>query len=87
MEQSAIRELALHLDVGQVDHAEQPFERMCEVAIQLAQQMEGLVTDDNGRALTQDTLNRIAADLQMLYSTLEMRDFAAGSALARRLFS
>lgn len=87
MEQSAIRELALHLDVGQVDRAEQPFERMCEVAISLSQKMDGVVTDDNGRALTQETLNRIAADLQTLYSTLEMRDFAAGSALARRLFS
>lgn len=87
MDQSAIRELALHLDVGQVDRTEQPFERMCEVAIQLSQQMDGVVTDDNGRVLTQETLNRIAADLQTLYSTLEMRDFAAGSALARRLFS
>lgn len=87
MEQSAIRELALHLDVGQVDRAEQPFERMCEAAIALSQQMDGVVTDDNGRVLTQETLNRIAADLQTLYSTLEMRDFAAGSALARRLFS
>ncbi|MDT8991586.1 cell division protein ZipA C-terminal FtsZ-binding domain-containing protein [Curvibacter sp. APW13] len=87
LEQSAIRELSLHLDVGQVDRGEQPFERMCEVAIQLSQTMEGVVTDDNGRPLTQDTLNGIARDLQGLYSTLEMRDFAAGSALARRLFS
>lgn len=87
MEHSAIRELALHLDVGQVDRAEQPFERMCEVAIALSQQMDGVVTDDNGRVLTQETLNRIAEDLQTLYSSLELRDFAAGSALARRLFS
>lgn len=87
MEQSAIRELALHLDVGQVDRAEQPFERMCEVAIALSQQMDGVVTDDNGRVLTQETLNRIAQDLQTLYQSLEQRDFAAGSALARRLFS
>lgn len=87
LDQSAIRELALHLDVGQVDRLEQPFERMCEVAIQLSQSMEGVVTDDNGRVLTQETLNGIARDLQGLYATLEERDFAAGSALARRLFS
>ena len=87
LDQSAIRELALHLDVGQVDQTERPFERMCEVAIQLSQSMEGVVTDDNGRPLTQETLNGIAHDLQGLYATLEMRDFAAGSALARRLFS
>lgn len=87
LDQSAIRELSLHLDIGQVDRSEQPFERMCEVAIQLSQAMDGVVTDDNGRALTQDTLNGIARDLQGLYGTLEMREFAAGSALARRLFS
>lgn len=87
MEHAAIRELALHLDVGQVDRAEQPFERMCEAAIALSQAMDGVVTDDNGHALTQETLNRIAEDLQTLYSSLDLRDFAAGSALARRLFS
>jgi hypothetical protein len=87
MEHSAIRELALHLDVGQVNGSERPFERMCEVAIALSQQMDGVVTDDNGRVLTQETLNRIAEDLQTLYRSLEQRDFAAGSALARRLFS
>jgi FtsZ-interacting cell division protein ZipA len=85
--QSAIRELALHLDVAQVDRAERAFERMREAATSLAEAMEGVVTDDNGQVLHSDTLDVIAAELEALYDTLEQRDLAAGSPLARRLFS
>jgi hypothetical protein len=85
--QSAIRDIALHLDVAQVDRKEQPFDRMREVAAALAQTMDGLVTDDNGQLLTAETMDVIGAELQGLYDTLEQRDLAAGSLLARRLFA
>jgi hypothetical protein len=85
--QSAIRDITLHLDVAQVDRAERPFERMREVATALAQTMEGVVTDDNGQLLTAQTMDVIGTELQTLYDTLEQRDLAAGSMLARRLFS
>ncbi|APW42777.1 cell division protein ZipA C-terminal FtsZ-binding domain-containing protein [Rhodoferax saidenbachensis] len=85
--QSAIRELALHLDVAQVDRAERPFERMREAAGALASAMEGVVTDDNGQPLASQTMDVIGTELQGLYDTLEQRDLAAGSPLARRLFS
>jgi len=85
--QSAIRDLTLHLDVAQVNRAEHPFERMRESASALAEAMEGVVTDDNGQPLVPATLDVIAADLEALYDTLEQRDLAAGSPLARRLFS
>jgi hypothetical protein len=85
--QSAIRELSLHLDVAQADRSEQPFERMREAAFALAQGMGGVVTDDKGQPLAQETMDVIGAELQTLYSTLEQRDLAAGSAVARRLFS
>lgn len=85
--QSAIRELSLHLDVAQVDRGEQPFVRMRETANALAQAMEGVVTDDHGQPLAPQTMDMIAADLQVLYDTLEQRDIAAGSPIARRLFS
>jgi len=85
--QSAIRELSLHLDVAQADRAEQPFERMRDAAFSLAETMDGAVTDDQGQALAHATMDVIGAELQALYSTLEQRDLAAGSALARRLFS
>jgi hypothetical protein len=85
--QSAIRELSLHLDVAQADRAEQPFERMRDAAFALAQAMDGVVTDDNGQPLPLETMDVIGAELQTLYNTLEQRDLAAGSAVARRLFS
>jgi FtsZ-interacting cell division protein ZipA len=85
--QSAIRDIALHLDVAQVDRAENPFERMREVAASLAHTMDGVVTDDNGQLLTAQTMDVIGTELQILYDTLEQHDLAAGSMLARRLFA
>ncbi len=85
--QSAIYELVLHLDVPQVDRAELPFDRMCQAAQGMAQTMDGVVTDDNDQALPYQALDTIGQELQRLYDRLEQRDFAAGSALARRLFS
>ena len=85
--QTAIREIGLHLDVAQVERSEQPFERMRDTAFALAQSMDGSVTDDQGQALTAQAMDVIGAELQTLYATLEHRDLAAGSPLARRLFS
>ena len=85
--QSAIREISLHLDVAQAERAEQPFERMRDAAFGLAQSMDGMVTDDNGQPLAPETMDVIGTELQTLYNTLEQRDLAAGSAVARRLFS
>jgi hypothetical protein len=85
--QSAIRDVSLHLDVAQVDRGESPFERMREVAASLAHTMDGVVTDDNGQLLTAQTMDVIGTELQTLYDTLEQRDLAAGSMLARRLFA
>lgn len=85
--QSAIRDITLHLDVAQVARAEHPFERMREAAFTLASNMDGVVTDDNGQPLAAQTMDVIGVELQSLYATLEQRDLAAGSMLARRLFS
>lgn len=85
--QSAIREVSLHLDVAHAERAEQPFERMRDAAFALAQGMDGVVTDDNGQPLALETMDVIGTELQTLYNTLEQRDLAAGSAVARRLFS
>ncbi len=82
-----MRELALALDVAQVDRSEQPFVRLREVAQAMAQAMDGVVTDDNGQVLARDAMDAIGGELEGLYDTLEQRDLAAGSALARRLFS
>ncbi len=84
---SAIRELAINLDVPQVERSERPFARMCEAARSLAASMDGIVTDDNSLALPPEAMEVIGSDLDHLYDTLEQHDLAAGSALARRLFS
>ena len=84
---SAIREISLHLDVAHVERAERPFERMRDTAFALAQAMDGSVTDDRGQALTAQAMEVIGTELQTLYNTLEQRDLAVGSPLARRLFS
>ncbi len=85
--QSAIREIMLSLDVPQVDRAEQPFQRMREIGAALSKEMDGVITDSDGQPLREETMDVISADLEQLYDTLESRDLAAGSALARRLFS
>lgn len=86
-EQSALREFRLTLDVPHVPRNEQAFVRMRECAKVLAQEMQGIVTDDSGQVLNDDSLDRIASELDTLYDALEERELTAGSALARRLFS
>jgi hypothetical protein len=85
--QTALRELTLSLDVPQVARDEQPFVRMRDAAIALAAAMDGVITDDNGDIIRAEGLDVIGADLEKLYDTLQARDLAAGSPLARRLFS
>jgi hypothetical protein len=60
---------------------------MRNAAFALAQSMDGVVTDDNGQPLALETMDVIGAELETLYNTLEQRDLAAGSPVARRLFS
>jgi len=86
-EQSALRELALSLEVTHVPRAEQPFVRMREAAAALAEAMDGVVTDDAGQPLSTEALDQIGADLEGLYDALDGHDLSAGSAQARRLFS
>ncbi len=85
--QSALRQVTLGLDVAQVDRAEKPFERLREAADALALEMDGMVTDDQGAALSPVAMTVIASELEQLYDMLAQRDLAAGSPLARRLFS
>lgn len=87
LDQSALREVTLSLDVAQVDRHEQPFARMRAAAMALAETMDGVVTDDVGHALGSETLDQIGSELEQLYDTLDARDLSAGSVLARRLFS
>jgi hypothetical protein len=86
-EQSALREVALSLEVTHVPRSEQPFVRLRQAAAALAEVMDGVVTDDAGQLLSADTMDAIGADLEGLYDALDSHDLAAGSPQARRLFS
>jgi len=86
-EQTALREVALALEVTHVPRSEQPFQRMRQAAIALAQAMDGVITDDAGQLLSVETMDSIGADLETLYDALDSRDLSAGSPQARRLFS
>ena len=86
-EQSALREVALSLEVTHVPRSEQPFVQMRQAAQALAEAMDGAITDDAGQLLSRDVMDRIGADLENLYDALDARDLSAGSAQARRLFS
>jgi hypothetical protein len=85
--QSALRQITLGLDVAQVDRGEKPFERLRELADALAHEMDGIVTDDQGAAVSPEGMAVIASELEQLYDLLAQRELAAGSPLARRLFS
>lgn len=86
-EQSALREVTLSLDVPHVPRGDQPFARLCEAATALASGMDGTIIDDNGNVISGAAMDVIATELEQLYDTLDERELAAGSALARRLFS
>ena len=84
---AALREVSISLDVTQVDRSENAFARMREIATNLAQAMEGSVTDDNAMAVADSDMAVIATEIERIYDTLAQRGIAAGSVLARRLFS
>jgi hypothetical protein len=86
-EKSALREVALSLEVTHVPRSEQPFVRMRQAATALAESMDGVITDDAGQPLSTDTMDVIGSDLENLYDALDSRDLSAGSPQARRLFS
>ncbi len=87
MDQSAVRELTLSLDVPQVARAERPLARLREIAQALAGSMDALLCDQDGNPLPVMAVDAIAADLEQLYDLLDARELCAGGPLARRLFS
>lgn len=87
LDQTAVHEVWLSLDVPQVPRTEEPFTRLREVVQQLCEGMDGMLCDQNGYQLLPQVLDPIAADLDKLYDKLDSRELSAGSMLARRLFN
>ena len=84
---AAVREVQLTLDVPQTPEAAEPFPAWHEAARLLAADMDATMIDDHGRPITLHAFAAIGDDLAKLYRTLESHDLAAGSPVARRLFS
>ena len=85
--QAVVRDATLSFDVPQTALAAEPFAAWQAAAQALALGMEANVVDDNGQPLSAEGFATIGGELGQLYTALESRDAAAGSSVARRLFS
>ena len=85
--QAAVRDVTLSFDVPQTEPAAQPFAAWQASAQALSLGMDAAIVDDNGHPLSPEGFAAIGRELEQLYRALAMRDMAAGSTMARRLFS
>lgn len=85
--QAAVRDITVSLDVPQTPAAAEPFAAWQDTARAVAADIDAALVDDNGQPLTLGAFAAIGEELQQLYAQLEARGLAAGSAVARRLFS
>lgn len=85
--QTAVRDLTLAFDVPQTAPESEPFLAWRTTGEALAPLLDAHLTDDNGQPLPAPAFESIGVELARLYEALSARDFAAGSAAARRLFS
>jgi hypothetical protein len=83
----SVSRATLLLDVPQVPQALQPFARMREAALRLAQGLDARQVDDNGAPLSASVLDQIGGQLTQLYAALDARGLHAGGSAAQRLFS
>ena len=84
---AAVRDVTLSFDVPQTDPKAEPFVAWQASAQALSLGMDAAIVDDAGKPLSPEGFAAIGRELGQLYSQLETRDLAAGSAAARRLFS
>lgn len=84
---SAVRDVTLGFDVPQTDPSAAPFAAWQASGQALAEQMDAVIVDDQGRQLSAEGFTAIGHELGRLYAALEARDLAAGTSAARRLFS
>lgn len=85
--QAAVRDVTLSFDVPQTEASAEPFSAWQASAQALSLGMDAAIVDDNGQPLSPQGFAAIGGELSKLYEALEARDIAAGSMVARRLFS
>ncbi len=84
---AAVRDVTLSFDVPQTDPKAEPFVAWQASAQALSLGMDAGIVDDAGQPLSPEGFASIGHELEQLYEQLASRDIAAGSAVARRLFS
>ncbi|MGH8746188.1 MAG: cell division protein ZipA C-terminal FtsZ-binding domain-containing protein [Burkholderiales bacterium] len=82
-----ISKLAFSLDVPRTPEVRKVYESMARFARQLATGLGGILIDDNGRPLDEQSLAAIGVELDTVSQALEARGLPTGEPLALRLFS
>lgn len=78
--------VTLLFDVPRVADGLAVFDRMTQLGFDLAGRLEGRLVDDNGRAVSEDSLNRDRARLVAYYQRMQARGIPAGGERSLRLF-
>ncbi len=78
--------VTLLFDVPRVADGLSVFDRMTQLGFDLANRLEGRLVDDNGRAVSEDSLNRDRSRLLAFYHRMEARGIPAGGERSLRLF-
>ncbi|MCL4746700.1 MAG: hypothetical protein KJZ83_15010 [Burkholderiaceae bacterium] len=79
--------LQLLLDVPRAPAECDPWREMSECATACARELGGVLVDDSGKPLPQAQIERIGQQIAQRQESLDAAGFAAGSALALRLFN
>ncbi len=78
--------ITLLFDVPRVADGLVVFDRMTKLGFDLAARLEGRLVDDNGRMVSEESLNRDRARLMAFYQRMDQRGIPAGGERALRLF-
>jgi hypothetical protein len=78
--------VTLLFDVPRVADGLVVFDRMTQLGFDLAARLEGRLVDDNGRVVSEESLNRDRSRLLAFYQRMEARGIPAGSDRSLRLF-
>jgi FtsZ-interacting cell division protein ZipA len=78
--------VTLLFDVPRVADGLAVFDRMTNLGLDLAARLEGRMVDDNGRVVSEESLNRDRARLLAFYQRMDARGIPAGGERALRLF-
>jgi len=87
MKELATTGLTLLFDVARVPGGIIAFDRFVEFTRVMAEALSAAIVDDNRQPLDDAGLDKIRAQLQALYASMEQEGIPAGSPLALRLFS